>query len=74
MGGVKGGEIASSVAVKIILHELKMNLKPDLQLQNIKSVLATALKKANDIMITIYPIVTKKYHYFFLKLRKRSFQ
>lgn len=47
MGGVKGGEIASSIAVRTIMDSLKAKIKPKMSKQNIKNALDEAIKKAN---------------------------
>ena len=52
MGGVKGGEIASSVAVKAIMDSLRIKLKPKMNKQNIKSALEEAIKQANKDIIS----------------------
>lgn len=52
MGGVKGGEIASSIAVKTIMDSLKTKIKPKMSKQNIKNALDEAIKKANSSIVS----------------------
>ncbi len=52
MGGVKGGEIASSIAVKTIMDSLHVNLKPKMSKQNIKTALEEAIRQANKNIIS----------------------
>lgn len=52
MGGAKGGEIASSIAVRTIMDSLRIKLKPKMNKQNIKSALEEAIKQANKDIIS----------------------
>ncbi|MBR5265872.1 MAG: Stp1/IreP family PP2C-type Ser/Thr phosphatase [Clostridia bacterium] len=52
MGGAKGGEIASSIAVKTIMDSLKLKLKPKMNKQNIRSAIDDAIKLANKNIIS----------------------
>ncbi|MBQ6835957.1 MAG: Stp1/IreP family PP2C-type Ser/Thr phosphatase [Clostridia bacterium] len=52
MGGVKGGEIASSIAVRTIIDSLKTKIKPKMSKQNIKNALDEAIKKANSSIVS----------------------
>lgn len=52
MGGVKGGEIASSIAVRTIMDSLRVKLKPKMSRQNIKNALEEAIKRANSNIVS----------------------
>ncbi|MBE6987877.1 MAG: Stp1/IreP family PP2C-type Ser/Thr phosphatase [Ruminococcaceae bacterium] len=52
MGGVKGGEIASSIAVRTIMDSLRVKLKPKMSRQNIKNALEDAIKQANSNIVS----------------------
>lgn len=51
MGGVKGGEIASGIAVNTIMNELRMSIRPKMSKTAVKNAVGRAIKLANSNII-----------------------
>ena len=47
MGGVKGGEVASSISVRVIEEEFKLNIKPTIRISQIKEMIGRGIKWQN---------------------------